>query len=313
MNSLEKYFEFLNREKPSESGVLDIFKYILHIRYIFFHWPENIPERKHGILQFFFLHILLLIIRLRGIRIIYVVHNKISHSKHRMLLKRNITKYLIKMSFMVITHASEGVSFIRDITCSDKDVFYFPHPVKSAQVYRNLRKNTDVLIWGVIAPYKGIDRFIRNIAKSDEGSKWKIVIAGKVPDMDYLEILLKDIPANVKIMNAYITDEELNRLISGSRIVLFPYHKNSILSSGAFARTVVFPVSIIGPDCGSFSDFSYLPQVFVFANEEEIIPLIERTLNNHVNITPDQTKEILEQYSWESFSDSFMAELLSKN
>ncbi len=309
MTSLEKDFLFLNRNTPSDKGLLDVFKYIPKIKYIFFHWPENIPERKSGILQTILLFILLFVFRLKGIRVIYILHNKVSHSNRRLFLKKIISSHLIRRSFKIITHASEGVSFIRSLTNSRKDVFYFPHPVKKVPFTQVVEKTTDVLIWGIIAPYKGVDRFIRKLAQHEKAEKWKVVIAGKVAGEDYFKTLLKDKPGNVLIINEYISDDELNRLISGSKVVLFPYHKESVLSSGAFARTCVFPVSIVGPDCGSFRDFSDSPGVFVFKSEEEIIPLIDEVLKNPGIITTEHAEQTIGKYSWESFAKELTREL----
>ena len=78
-----------------------------------------------------------------------------------------------------------------------------------------------------------------------------------------------------------------------------------MLSSGAFARTFVFPVAIIGPDCGSFRDFSDLPGVFVFRDEFEIIPLIEKVLSSGLVINPGHSDVIIKKYSWEMFGEEF--------
>ena len=309
MHSLENHFLFLNKNKPSDIGIFDILNYIFRIKYAFFNWPENIPEKKLGILQTFFLLLLLQAFRLLDIKLIYILHNKISHSNRRYALKKWITKKLIKKSFMIITHASEGISFVKSFASSGKNVFYFPHPVYNGHVSENLPKKTDVLIWGIIAPYKGIDRFLRNLKDNGAGKNWKITIAGKASGKEYLELLTEHKTDNIEIINRYLSEEDLSRLISVSRVVLFPYHKGSILSSGAFARTIPYPVAIVGPDCGSFHDFTHLPNVFVFNNETEMIPLTGKALSLPLDFKSSYTEEILDSLSWERFSREFVNRL----
>jgi len=310
MDSISSDFEFVNRYTPSSSGVFNIVNYILSVKYVFFHWPEDIPERKFGLIQTIGFFILIPILKLRKIKIIYIVHNKISHTNKRYLVKKNISKTLIRQSFLIITHSKEGVSFINSLAKRNKSIFCFPHPVDNEKVFMKTPKEIDILIWGNIAPYKGVHRFLEVLQQRGKDTDWNIVIAGKVSSKSYFDQLKTFNLKNLKILNEFLDNSRLNDLISKSKIVLFPYHKKSILSSGAFARTIVFPVEIIGPDCGAFLDFSYLNNVNTFQDESLILDLVEEKLFSNTKIEHEKLAEIAKKYSWKSFGEAFISEVL---
>ena len=314
MNSLEGNFIFLNRNFPSGSGLLDILKYVGRIRYVFFHWPENISEKKFGLIQSLLLFLLIPVFKIKRIKIVYVVHNKISHTKNKYTLKKLISKTLIRNSFIIITHSQDGIKFINSLVKKKNNIFFFPHPVTDERPFQEHEKEIDVLIWGNIAPYKGVHRFISQMKNNEDCLRWKVVIAGKVSTVDYYKELLSDKPENVRIIDEFIDDLQLKALINKSKIVLFPYHSDTVLSSGAFAKSFVYPVEIIGPKCGSFNDFNHMEHVAVFENENEMIELIRSRLlsfnNGKTNFFFD---EIIDKYSWQKFGEEFISEYFNIN
>ena len=307
MNSIEEDFVFLNRYRPSNIGLFDIFKYIGKIDYVFFHWAENICEKKFGLIQTLLLFLLMPVLKFKRVYIISVVHNKISHSNNYYKLKRLISKKLIKQSSCIITHSKDGIPFINSLVKKKNNIVFFPHPVMDERPFPDVRKDIDVLIWGNIAPYKGIHNFLEQIAKKESASNWKIVIAGKFSSKAYYQKIFNLKTENVKIIDDYIDDNQLKLLITRSKIVLFPYHSDTILSSGAFAKSIVFPVHIIGPRCGSFSDFAHFNHIDTFSNYNEMVRLIESRLSETNNAKKDLPAKIINLYSWQKFGKTLLS------
>ena len=302
MDCLEDNFMFVNRNYPSKIGVFDIYRYIFNLQYIFFHWPEDMVERKFGFLQAAGFFLLILLCRIKGIKLIYVLHNKLSHTRKRLALKKMIAMTLLKNG-KVITHAKEGVLFTRQLSKKNADVLYFPHPVDPG-IYEQTEKDTDILIWGNIAPYKGIHKFLEIYNNKYDHKDWKLTIAGRISDKNYLSKLQPLINENIKIINTFLDEAQLSQLICRSKIVLFPYQPDSILSSGAFAKTMAYPVEIIGPDSGAFLDFKYLDYINTYKNLEELPRLLDERLSNFNN-AGWQNKKIVSEYSWRNFGIHF--------
>ena len=314
MKSLEKSFDFLNRNRPSRIGLFDIVKYIGKINCVFFHWPENISEKKYGMIQSLFLFLLIPVFNYKKIKIIYVVHNKISHTRNNHALKKLIFKSLIKNSYIIITHARDGVTFINQLVRRKNNIFFFPHPVSDQKPMQNHEKDIDVLIWGNIAPYKGAHRFFAQISSCQNCQKWKIVIAGKISSGDYRDQLLNLKTPNIEIIDEYVDDKRLEELINKSKIVLFPYHSETVLSSGVFAKSFVYPVEIVGPNCGSFRDFNQMDNVTVFENENEMVEVIGSRLSAFDNgKTNFIYNEVIDKYSWKKFGKEFISEFSQIN
>ncbi len=307
MNSVSNGFRFVNRSQPSKSGLFDILKYLGRTEIVIFHWPENMVEKNFGLFQGIFFFLLIPYLKLRKTKIIYVVHNKISHSNNHYLLKELIAKTLIRFGDLMITHSKDGVDFINSLGKGEENVFYFPHPLKDERPFPKVNKDIDILIWGNIAPYKGIHVFLEKLKGSELLKGLRIVIAGRVSSAEYLEELKKLKSPNVEMIYDYLDDEKLKLIISRSRMVLFPYSPESVLSSGAFAKSVVYPLEIIGPDCGSFSDFSYLDHVNTFTDPDEMIRSVEAGIVNSNSNKYQATDSIIDNYSWENFGKKLMA------
>ncbi len=301
MNSVAGTFDVINRSKPSRSGLFDIIPYLGRAEFVIFHWPENIVERSYGFFQTLFFFFLLPYLKIRKVKIVYVVHNKISHSNNSYLIKKQIARMLARFGDLFITHAQDGRDFINTLGKKEKTIFYFPHPLVDERPFPVVARDIDILIWGNIAPYKGIHIFLKKIKKSGLLSDLRIVIAGKVSGAGYLAELndLKD--ANVEIINDYLDDEQLRLIISRSRLVLFPYFPESILSSGAFARSLMYPVEIVGPECGSFKDFSYLDHVNTFSDTDDMVRVIETRIAEQAGNNYDDLDGIIDEYNWGSF------------
>lgn len=305
MNSLSTTFSFVNKSHPSDKGIADVLKYIWKIDAVFLHWPENIIERKLGLLQTILLTLLLPFLRMRKIFIVYVVHNKISHSGEKIRIKKFIIRRVLRHSSFLITHASDGVDFIHSFSGKKKQVFFFPHPIDKPMPLQALNKDIDVLIWGNIAPYKGVHNFLLALESNPDLKRWKIFITGKVSSGQYYQELIRIKPDEVVLMDEFIGEERLHQLISRTRVVLFPYLQDSILSSGAFAKTLAYPVAIIGPNGGAFKDFSHLEQVDTFKSFNDIPALLTKNLEKQNENLQWQNENMLNQYSWASFGKAF--------
>jgi hypothetical protein len=90
-------------------------------------------------------------------------------------------------------------------------------------------------------------------------------------------------------------------------MVLFPYFPESVLSSGAFAKSIVFPAEIVGPDCGSFSDFKHVNKVSTFNNSVEMIDVIKSRFSKSKDVKTEYSDNLIEQFSWEKFGNKFIS------
>ncbi|NOX48188.1 MAG: hypothetical protein GXO89_14545, partial [Chlorobi bacterium] len=109
--SLGRYYDFVNKDKPSSSGIFDLLKYLGKTDYVFFNWIEKLPENKGGSIQTLFLFSLFPILKLLNIKVIWLMHNKLAHTKEHLFLKKAIFRKMLRKACCVITHSSEGISY----------------------------------------------------------------------------------------------------------------------------------------------------------------------------------------------------------
>ncbi len=304
IDSTGKYVVYVNKDDPSKLGVFNILKYLFKIDYIFFNWIEKVPEFKGGTIQSYFVLYLLRMSKMLRIRVVWTMHNKLSHSTDHIGLKRKIFRSLLKNADLIITHSSEGIKFGDEmVKGSANKIFYLPHPVKDRRIDSPGPKEIDILIWGTIAPYKGIDNFLDFLYQKKLEHKFRIHIVGKITDPTYAEKLKKYGNQQITIENAFIEDDILQDLISKSTLILFTYSKSSILSSGALMDSLGYGTPILGPEVGAFADLAKAGVLDTYSNFDELTKKIDFRLNNTNEVQKiQQIDEFLNDNSWEKFA-----------
>jgi beta-1,4-mannosyltransferase len=303
--SIEKFYNVINKNSPSDKGIFDLLKYIFKIDFLFLNWIENVPERKGGLYQTWFFLAFLPLLRLLGIKIIWTMHNKHSHSVNHIALKKTIFNKLLKKADYILTHSSEGISYGDSIISgSQSRIKYLPHPVKDRRDKIVTEKKWDILIWGTLSPYKGIVEFLKLLNEQNVQHNYKILIIGKSVSKDYYSSLLSHSNENIVVKDEFIDNTSLKVLINQSKIVLFTYATSSILSSGALMDSIGFGANVIGPDVGAFSDLAKEGIIRIYKNQDEIIPLINSQLNGRNSYSQETITSFLYENSWDKYAEN---------
>ncbi len=309
-DSCAKWFNVIDCNDTNSLGVINIFIKIKQIDIFWLNWIENLPDRKLGLLQSFFYLIFIFVNKFTKKKIIYTVHNKVSHSPKYYKIKKMLQCITIKNSTLVITHSSDGLTYIKSITNkkSQAHLLYIPHPTKLAYNYNDadsINYKYDILIWGTIYKYKGIREFLEFIYDKNLQNKYKIKIVGKVADSEYLKSLNKFKNEFIEIEDEYISSDDLVNLLQISKIVLFTYNSESVFSSASLIETLRFSPKIIGPNKGEFKNLKQLSLVVTYDNYNDLINKIDSFLEEDDTTTlyrENNIKEYLSLNTWENFS-----------
>jgi len=303
MNSLEKYYHFINREKPSDIGIFDLFRYYRKIDCVFFNWIEDLPDKRGGWIQGFFFIILIYILKRRKIKIIWTLHNKLSHYKSNFRFKQFLFKFLLVHSDCILTHAREGVQYAYQYKLKDYNkIKYFPHPIEKKIIRFNDDPLYDILIWGSIIPYKNIDKFLQYLYDNNLQNNYKIQIVGKIKPDSYKDQILKLCNNNIQIDNRFIPEEELKTYIDDSKIVLFTYAGDSVLSSGVLMDTLSYGAKVLAPHVGAFKDAEEDGLIRTFQTYDDLIPLIDISLKSPLHTNNEVISKFIEKSNWQQFS-----------
>ncbi len=304
-NALKKYVNIINQGYPTKYGVLNILKYLLRLDIIFFNWIEDLPDKKGGYLQSIVLVFILNYMKARKKKIVWIMHNKLSHHKTNHKLKNFVFKLMLKKSDVIITHAREGIEYADKLMPGiGGKIHFIHHPLmKSAIILENSFKY-DIIIWGKIMPYKGIDQFLKYLKDNSLHEKYKIYIAGSIYPDDYAYEILRYAGPNIIIENRFLTEEELNQRIAESKIILFTYNRDSILSSAALMDSLIYNRHIIGPSSGAFKDLAQEGIIYVYSDFGQLIKIIDEIKDREFSF--EKRHQFMIQNNWQNFATSII-------
>lgn len=269
-----------------------------------FNWFESIPDFKYGILQTFIAIFLIISIKFRNQKIIWILHNKRPHANGYRHAKILLGKLIARFSDLIITHATDGIEVVKqNYPYALNKTTFLHHPTKNRLSCISKPQQTpiyDLLIWGTITKYKGVIEFVKFL-HSHPCMKYKVCIIGKCASTDIYKELTKSLPRGVSFIHEKVSFEELGKYISKTRFVLSPYFSESILSSGILMDSLSFGAKIIGPNTGAFKDYANEPRlkVYNFQSFNDIPNIITEHKDEKISI--EEYEDFLNEHNWEHF------------
>ena len=133
----------------------------------------------------------------------------------------------------------------------------------------------DVLFFGRIEPYKGLDTLIEAIKKMDFKPETFIVGGGNIIKAFPM---IKEIPSNIHIMG-FLEDSELVKYIKASKIIVLPYHEAT--GTMTVGQAFYYGRPVIASDVGTLPEYvSDGGLIFEHGNSEELKKCMEKLLND---------------------------------
>ena len=165
-----------------------------------------------------------------------------------------------------------------------------------------MEPEADVLIWGTISPYKGVDQWLQYVADQRLPLRVRIVghcgdacLAGRIAE------LARQAPA-ATFSNRSITFEELAAEVARARFVLVPYAAESVLSSGILMDSLSVGAKVIGPNVGSFRDYAAEPllRVSTFDSPADVARIV--AADDGLPADLDSYERFLDAHNWVHFA-----------
>ena len=269
-----------------------------------FNWFESIPDFKYGPLQSVVAVCFVILLKLCGRKIVWVLHNKKPHAGGHARLKKFLTRFIAQKSDLILTHATEGVKMIEaHYPYAAGKIHFLHHPTKN-RLPESLPAEIpeyDILIWGNISPYKGVLEYLSYLKNNPQDLK--VCIIGKCSPNSLANEIRQIAPPNVTFICESPSFEELAHYIRKSAFVLAPYCPDSVLSSGILMDSLSFGSKIIGPEVGSFKDYAREKRlnVYTFHDYEDI----EKTVACYKTtpISFEDYRSFLDENNWKHFGN----------
>lgn len=305
-NAWTKYGEVLdNNNFPVKPAVKGLLKNCYKADIFLLNWIEGIANHRGGFLQFFLARLCLLIIRIRGKKIVWTLHNFHPHGGANKFTER-MSNYLYRHANIIVAHSQDAQEFAA--SKAKCPVYYVCHPFNVFEHATTvLEKTQDILIWGTIFPYKGVTQFLKEV--NSRNADFSIRIVGRCSDANLLNEIESYVKRNRRIVfeNRRPDFKEIERLISISKYVLFPYVGGSVSSSGALMDTIAMGGIAMGPNVGAFKDLSKERICVAYNDYDDMF----RKLKSTPQVSKQFIDSFVKQNSWENFA-KFVIDHLEK-
>jgi beta-1,4-mannosyltransferase len=204
------------------------------------------------------------LLRLSGVGLVWTVHNRVSHEARWPGLERWVQRRLAGLADRVIIHARANLDELRGaLSLRPEKISIIPHghyrsaygPSMDSRTAREAlglpTAGRVYLCFGLLRPYKGIERLIGDWLSTAHGGEDLLVIAGKAFDDNFLARLL-DLAAgstSIKIISGYVPDNQVPLYFSAADLVVLPFQ--TILTSGSLLLAMSYGKPVIAPRFGA--------------------------------------------------------------
>jgi Glycosyltransferase len=241
-------------------------------------------------------------------KIFYGVHDNPFEPKEKPVFLMNFfEKFFVKKADLILTYSNFMKESIKKYV-SNKTIEVLPLGIysdlcpKFEKKFNPNKESLDVLFFGRLENYKGIDTLIKayEILKK-EHLKIKLTIAGRGKIDKDLENKINEL--SIIFKNYWISNEELCQLIENCDVLVAPY-KNAT-QSGIISVALAYGVPIIATNVGSFSEYIKDGVNGFLIDVDDHLTLAEKIKVLYQNRwlvmeMAQKAKEIGELYKWSS-------------
>jgi glycosyltransferase involved in cell wall biosynthesis len=193
-------------------------------------------------------------LRARGVPVLFLCHNLFDHDSNP--IKRAIASRLLAQADVYLVHGSVQADALRR-QFPGKHVVVHPHPTydrfPAPMQPLPRRGRLELLFFGFIRPYKGLDTLIAALAKLNDPEVHLSIVGEPWCPVDQLraEVQASGAP-NVDLHLDYVDDESAARFFARADLVVLPYR--AATSSGVAAVAYHYDRPILATRVGGLPD-----------------------------------------------------------
>ncbi len=248
------------RVLPISRAVLQERAQVLHL-----HWLSPYLRGRNVVSQLFYagkLWLDLFLVRRRGVRIVWTIHNHVSHEAKFPKIERFIQRCISRLALRIIVHSDSALHRMTGdkMLLGPAPVSVIPHgnyaqaysaQVPTLEARRELGLATDKILFlyfGFVRPYKNVDGLIAAWRALPElAQRATLIIAGDAGDADYhgyISALAQNVPGLVLRLTR-VPDPQVHLYFSAADVVVLPFTR--ILTSGSLLLAMTFAKPVIAP------------------------------------------------------------------
>ena len=292
VNGLEKHGFDVNRL----DDFLSSSKHFQSIKLLHLNWFENLDDSSAARMwkSYFRKLVVLAAVRLGKKKLVWTMHNRLSHEKKSGKLSRILTKKIVSQTDAIVIHSAVSKEILKSLYPNLKaKIVHIPHP-DFVDVYGTMiPENTEnkdailkLLFLGAIKPYKNIELLIEIAKKFPESVH--LTIAGNPNSEAYRSDLQKlaERTTNITLQLKFIPDADLPKFIHESDLLILPYSLESSLNSGTVILGFSYGRTVICPKIGTIDDLGAGEDVFdyTYTSQAEHLQALEKQVQKAIRL-----------------------------
>ena len=231
---------------------------VLHL-----HWLTPYIRGKGAVAQAVYsvkLWLDLLLVRLSGVKVVWTIHNRLSHEAKFPQQERLLQRALARLVHARIVHSASAAELLGgDLSLEPNRFTVIPHghyrdaygaPVPAAEAKQRLGLSASsriFLYFGMIRSYKGVDDLIRVWKQIQTTPDDFLMIAGYTADKEYVRKLdsLATACSSIRLDIRSVPNSELPVLFGAADVVVLPFRQ--VLTSGSMLLAMSYSRPVIAP------------------------------------------------------------------
>lgn len=261
VGNFKNYNTFITTRSLKSMNMKDIFAFRRYLQ--FYKTVKNSGSNKFHFISVHPTNVFqILLLKLLNRKVISTIHDLKPHPDWKSKIINLIQKFIIILSDEIILHNQKDVNEL-------KNSHFIPLSGYELNL-QNKNFNKNLLFFGRIEDYKGLKN-IRSLLEESQyiRDNWSVTIAGKgFINTDFSQF------NNVKLINRFISDDELMELHQNAALCFMPY--DSATQSAVILHSLSLGTPILAHDVGSIGEYmadwtGYLVKHNDFDNIEDIL------------------------------------------
>lgn len=209
-----------------------------------------------------------LLVKSQGVRIVWTVHNAVSHNarfpKLELWLKRQFVKWIDRI---IVHHTAAATEIAEQYEAPLAKINVIPHghyrdvyqpaidPLEARRQLGLPQSGKVYLNFGMLKPYKGIERLLQMwqenaVILADS----TLLIVGKALDDCYGQTLIEQAAQskNIILQNTFVEDNRIHLYFSAADVIVLPFER--IFTSGSLILAMSYSKPVIAPRLGSIPE-----------------------------------------------------------
>lgn len=259
------------------------------------------------------------IVRIAGIKVVWTIHNRLSHEAQFSHLELWTIRQLVKLVDRIIVHHQAALSELAELYRFNPDkATVIPHghyrtiygeasaPIEARAILGLPATGKVYLNLGMLRPYKGIERLLQIWRDHPEiTSNHTLLIAGKPLDDAYEQQLAKQ-AAETKgaILHLGFVEEHLIPIyFSAADIVVLPFE--NILTSGSLILAMSYSKPIIAPRSSGIAETLGTATELLYDSQDKqgLLQAIRKSTQVDLNAISQQVDWECTRLNWETIGE----------